>query len=280
MRSIEDVNSSTLRFRMPRFKAEDETSENINDANIWFAKMFPQSAKLFGPGFLQATYDDIQGLTRFIPAELNIDAFAHALGGDKRLVHRVVFYVPEETFYFNDPLIDVFCPTTVEKQKALISNFLIRCSEDCGSLVDIRPLVVEFRKSGILERVIERAKALHAADRSFFEGANGHRRMINGKIVDANAEPSYISFVKKGIIREPEGKLTIGNAFHRYYEFCKRQGEKPLKRQEFKHLVAEVIREEFRVGLRHDIVDDRGKAQHGWRGIDCRLDPIVPAGLN
>jgi hypothetical protein len=72
----------------------------------------------------------------------------------------------------------------------------------------------------------------------------------------------------------------VGDALHRDYKFCKDHGQQPFTRQEFKHLVAEVIREEFRIGLRHDILDHRGKQQQGWLGIDCRLGTSDALGLN
>ena len=62
------------------------------------------------------------------------------------------------------------------------------------------------------------------------------------------------------------------DAFHRYFKFCRNNPIQPLTRAEFKDLVAEVIREEFDLGIRHDILDERGKETHGWLGIDCRLE--------
>jgi len=109
------------------------------------------------------------------------------------------------------------------------------------------------------------------ADSQFFTGKDGHRRCIQGRYIEPNEEPSYQVFVKKAIVREPEGKLTVGDAFHRYYQFCRDNQMAPLSRQEFKSLVAEVIREEYQLGLRHDVLDERGKQTHGWLGIDCRL---------
>jgi hypothetical protein len=68
-------------------------------------------------------------------------------------------------------------------------------------------------------------------------------------------------------VREPEGKVTVADAFHRNYEFCKSQGQQPLTRQEFKHLVAEVIRDQFNIGLRHDVLIETRKLGHGWYGV-------------
>jgi hypothetical protein len=77
--------------------------------------------------------------------------------------------------------------------------------------------------------------------------------------------------------------VTVHDAFHRYYQFCRENQMTPLTRQEFRSLVAEVIREEFNVGLRHDVMDERGKQTHGWLGIDCihsRLEDATCFGRN
>ena len=90
------------------------------------------------------------------------------------------------------------------------------------------------------------------------------------KYIEPNEEPSYRQFVKKTIVREPASTVTLQDAFHRYFQFCRDQQMQPLTRQEFKGLVAEVIREEFNLGLRHDVPGDNGKQRHGWFGV--RLD--------
>jgi hypothetical protein len=63
----------------------------------------------------------------------------------------------------------------------------------------------------------------------------------------------------------------LTDAFYRYHRFCKNVGEVPLTRTEFKSVVKEVIREEFRLRLPHDILDERGKLQEGWLGLDLQV---------
>jgi hypothetical protein len=46
---------------------------------------------------------------------INTDFFAAYLSGDKRFGHDLMFYVPESTFYFYDPLVDHYLPTTEDK---------------------------------------------------------------------------------------------------------------------------------------------------------------------
>ena len=272
------IMAPVVRFRMPSY-SERETGHGTTP-NQWFADKFPEAARNYGPAFMEATTPDMDGLPRSIPAYLNDDFFAAILGGDPRLGHQVVYFAPEETFYFFDLVTDAFCPTSVEKLIILLSNCLIRCSQECGATTEITNLVTSFRKPEILAKIVTKAKAMLEADRHFFEGASGKRRMVDGKIVDPNEEPAYKVFVKKGIVRNPEAKLTVPDAFHHYFRFCKEQGVSPLTRQEFKSLVAEVIREEFRICLRHDIPTDSGKQGHGWIGIDCRMDFVESMGRN
>ena len=146
--------------------------------------------------------------------------------------------------------------------------------------MDITNLVVRFREDSCLQSIISKSKAALQTERCFFEGKHGKRRYVDGKYIDPNEEPSYEQFVKKAIVREPEAKLTVGDAFHRYYQFCRDNQMKPLTRSEFKQLVAEVIREQFKLGLRHDVPGEGGKHNHGWYGIDCRMDAVASFGRN
>jgi hypothetical protein len=264
---------------MPKHPDQHDDSNPVNDANLWFVGMFPEAVKLFGPGFLQASYVDVDALPRCIPMELNEDAWASALS-DHRLGHQVVYYTPENAWWFLDYRVDAFCVTSEAKLYALLSNFLIRCSQDCGSLVDIRPLVTDFRRPEILKRVIERAKALLAADVSFFSGERGHRRMVNGKIIEPTAKPSYELFVQKNLTKQPASAVTVTDAFHQYFTFCREQKMNPLTRQEFRSMVVEIVREEFGCGLRHDVVGKNGKQTEGWVGLGIRLRDQSTVGSN
>ena len=113
-----------LRFRMPC--TSNEVFENANNPNDWFATKFPEQVQQYGSAFLEGTWTDTDGLKRFIPVHLNEDFFAAILGGDKDLGHQVICSPPEETCYFFDYRVDAFCPTTAEKLKVLLSNYLIR----------------------------------------------------------------------------------------------------------------------------------------------------------
>ncbi|MEI7987385.1 MAG: hypothetical protein WCI55_17335 [Armatimonadota bacterium] len=263
---MEGIYTEKVTLRMP-------TVERIkaNTPNGFFLDLFPQQTETWGPAFLEATYIDADGLTRNSPCEINTDFFASILGGDERLGHQTVYYAPEKSFNFHDYSERAFLPVAESKLKLLLSNYLLRCSQACNSLTDIENLVVKFREEKVLKLIVEKARTVLEVETGYFKGKHGKRRKVDGRVIEPEETPSYVQFVQKSIVKDPDAKLTIGDAFHSYWKWCKTEKQKPLTRQEFKHLVAEVIREEFRIGLRHDVLNDEGRQNHGWLGIDCRL---------
>jgi hypothetical protein len=243
----------------------------VNDPNGWFASKFPDAAAKYGTAFLETKYQDEELLMRTIPEVLNEDFFAATLGGDRRMGHHVVYYRPENTFYFYDYREDAYYPTTEAKLQMLVSNYLVRCAQDMGSLVDICNLMVEFRKQRILQSVVDKAKALLAADKQFFSKDTGNKRIVRGEILDPSQEPLPKVFVFHALAPEPGAAVTVTDCFQQYRQFCRSKGLNALERAEFKTIVAEVIREEFDLKLRHDVPGLNGKAQEGWKGLNLRF---------
>lgn len=128
--------------------------------------------------------------------------------------------------------------------------------------------------------MIKRAKALLRADQSFFTGEQGNRRLVDGKIVEATAKPCYALFMEKTLVRQRENAFTVTEAFSRYFQFCQVHSFPPLTRAEFRALAAELIREQFQLGLRRDLVDESGKQKERWRGLACNLENFLSAGRN
>ena len=262
-----------MRIRLPKTQEADGISDSA-PFNTWMQQMFPETVQSYGPGFLEGRYEEEHGDTRYVPTAMNEDAWAAALGGRADLRLQLVYFPPEAQFYFYDYRAaagGAFCPTSAEKVGLLLSNYLMRCAQACPCSVDLENLVVKFRQPAALRSVVEKAKVILATCDTFFSGEKGARRLVKDKLIEPNAEPSYIQFVKKVIVRQPESKLTVADAFSRYHQFCEDSGEKALTRAEFKALVTEAIRDAFSLGLRHDITDARGKANHGWMGLECCL---------
>jgi hypothetical protein len=202
---------------------------------------------------------------------VNEDFFAAVVGGDKGLGHQVIFYQPELSWFFFDPAAEKYLPTSEGKLRLFISNVMMMCAEAMNQrFVDVEPLFGgAFRSDKGLKAVIGRAEAMHAAGEDFFKDEKNVR-------FDAPATDIVPRlFVKEVLTEEPQGVLTVGDAFANHLSFSKIRGLTPLQRREFKSLIAEVIREEFGVGLRHDLRSEDGRSSQGWSGLGIRRDVLL-----
>jgi len=257
-------------YRMPR--ASSRSSDSASDPNEWFSDRFPEQAAQYGAPFMEGSYIDADGLRRIIPAYLNEDFFAAIIGGQKELGHQVVYYPSENQWYFFDYKVDAFCATTEAKLKLLLSNFLVRCSQEMSGLVDMTNLMVKFRQDDVLQKIVTKAKAVLEADRLFFEGNTGHKRIIDGKLIDPADPPVHEQFIKYAIVPEPKGAITVRDCYHKYYRYCRENKMSAPTRTEFQMLVSDAIRAAFNIGLRHDVPGSNGKQTNGWVGITYRRD--------
>lgn len=247
------------------FSSDGPGTARIDSPSEWFQARFPREVKIFGQPFLEETIDG--RVSR--PILLNTDFFGSVLGGEKGLGHQVVFCPWESQWYFYDPVVEAFSPTTTAKLQILASNYLIKCAECFSNKATITPLLDEFRRPNILQGITYKAKSILEADRTFFEGPNGRPRYIEGHLIDPTSEPLHRLFLKEVMARQPGALLTVRDAFRHYSEFSRKKHLPALRMAEFKNEVSAIIHEEFNIRLRHDIRGEDGRATHGWRDLAC-----------
>ena len=132
-------------------------------ASVWFSERFPHSLK-FGVPFVELRESCFDGFSRCTPISINLDFFASALGGDSKLGHSVVYYESELHFYFREPLLNIYKPTTPEKLQNYYRAMLMRCAEELPDENNKLNLCVEFRSDKYAKAVVQRAKSVLAAD--------------------------------------------------------------------------------------------------------------------
>jgi hypothetical protein len=111
----------------------------------WFSAKFPEQVNTYGPPILEAVYADVDHSKRINPVALNEDCFAAILGGDKALGHHLIFYLPEQQFYFLDNRTGNYTLSSEQKLLLLLSQYLIHCAADMPSNVDVKDLFVGLR---------------------------------------------------------------------------------------------------------------------------------------
>jgi hypothetical protein len=195
----------------------------------WFGKLFPRIQQRFGPAFLESVSIRTDGQRRLNPVSMNEDFMAGTLGGDEKLKHKIVFFTVESTFYFFDPRTDLFAPTTEEKLKLLASQMLVRCAQAMPRSVHIDPLFNRFRDEDSLRSIVKKAKALLAADSTFFAPESSNKRADGPETHERLAR----MFIRKSIKPEPMKTLTVRQFFEMFCSFCKASGIAPVERKNF-----------------------------------------------
>jgi hypothetical protein len=229
----------------------------------WFARRYPAAVEQWGAPMLEAVINDQQGNQLVRPLELNDNFFA-AILSDQQFGHSVVFYQPEQQWFFHDPADQLYHPTTEEKLIALLSSLLVRCAEEMPKNVDTIQLFCRFREEDKLKAVVKRARAVHAAESSFFDKESSNQRAGGVESFSDLAR----GFVRSTVKRQPDQLLSVGECYQRFSEYCRNNDSAAeVSRQQFKQLIAEVIREEFGLGLRGDIRNPEGRCQRGWKGL-------------
>jgi hypothetical protein len=237
---------------------------NPTSANDWFQKKFPAHIQVFGSPFLEQRQPGQYGEDYITPLIPNLDCLAACLGGDEKLGHRVIFYVQELQFYFYDPRDQQFHATTDQKLGNLLRGLLARCAAEVKGEGHLLNIFHTFRSDSVVKAVINRCKSLLAADPDFFGVNSSHQRVAGPELHQRLA----MVFAQRLLEVHEGSQLTIGQTYAFFNRFAREKELLPMKRSQFKAMMADVIREQFGLGLRNDLIDVQTQKQGcGWKGL-------------
>jgi hypothetical protein len=144
---------------------------------------------------------------------INTNFWAAFLGGDKRLSHSVVFYLPEQLFYFLDVPNGRYVLTS--EGKLLLGISLALQEIAAGLNISTANMLLEtFQTKAIFHEIIEKAKSLLAADVGFFSGSKARERWgaQHASPVKESDEALAFSFVTDRVVPANDTVLPIGEA--------------------------------------------------------------------
>lgn len=247
-------------------------TEPARTPSEWFSRKWPKEAERLGCPFLETKYRDSIDLEHVNPIALNEIFFAAILAGDVKLGHKLVFYLPDQQFYFKDPAEGgKFKPTTEAKLKTVLSLYILQCAEELSDPSPKFNLFVLFRKDQELQKIVDKAKSLLSADKSFFSLASPNIRVEGAEAYGKAAKV----FVNSWVEMLPGRYLTVTESYLAFKEYCEKNGLLVVDRRLFQDLIVEIIQKEFGLALRHDVRNELGKQQRGWKGLGIRdLEPV------
>ena len=236
----------------------------FKSASDWFCQLFPVQMRVFGSPFLEQQQANLNGGTNITPLIANVDFFAACLGGDERLGHRVIYFSPELQFYHYESRDQMFHATTPEKLGNLLRALLARCASEVRGEAHLINLFHTFRTDAFVKSVVNRCKSLLAAESDFF-GIHSHHQRVAGPEMHLRLASV---FAEQMLELHDKNILTVGQSFVLFKKFTASRNMPALKRSLFKSMMSEVIRDQYGLGVRNDLMNsETDKQQCGWKGL-------------
>jgi hypothetical protein len=92
------------------------------------------------------------------------------------------------------------------------------------------------------------------------------QRIVDDLLMESEADAV---FARECLHREAGGMLTVAKCYEAYVTFCNERGWVAMPRKRFSAVIGDTVTRQFGMTVRHDLADDDGKNQRGWRGLLC-----------
>jgi hypothetical protein len=193
---------------------------------------------------------------------------------------RLVYFAGEGRFHYWERQLRAYRPVEPGERLLAFQRAIIRRSLSDASADEARAVWILWNERQ-LQRVLEVARAILSVEGTFFSGENGAARYIDGRIVQPVAAPCYALFAEQAVEPRPGAILTMSEAYHGYWTFCRPQHLKPLRRSAFKEKFTGETLTRWGIGMRHDLLIPckhraKSRTNQGWQGLGLRTG----AGLN
>jgi hypothetical protein len=209
----------------------------------WWKVNFPISSRIYGEPVLFC--------------EPNLDFLSATLNESPP---GLIFYPLEEQFYYKDYLFEgAYRPASDGKVEAFFKKLIAESLEDALKSIKEGSKTL-FQSAGL---VTGRGKVILAVEGDYFTGEEGHRRWIEGRYVEPVEKPSVAMFAETKITRKRGSMLPAGEAYSRYFDFCRMSGLEPVKKTVFRERFATEVRRRWGQGVRNDLKVD-GSSHQGW----------------
>jgi P4 family phage/plasmid primase-like protien len=135
-------------------------------------------------------------------------------------------------------------------------------------IADLDRQILATEASGVLNWMIEGLDKLRA-DNWQLNLTNAQQTMVDNLLLESDG---HNLFAREALNRIDGKQLTVTDCFAAYVEFCSERGWRALTRNKFGAVIGDTIARELGITPRHDIPDDRGKLQRGWKGLAVAED--------
>ena len=132
-------------------------------------------------------------------------------------------------------------------------------------IADLSEQILANEGPGVLNWMLEGLAKLKADDWTLRLNER-QQRIVDDLLMESEAD---VVFARECLHREERGVLTIARCYEAYVTFCNERGWVAMPRKRFSTVIGDTVTRQFGLTVRHDLADDDGKNQRGWRGLIC-----------
>lgn len=141
-------------------------------------------------------------------------------------------------------------------------------------IADLDRQILNTEASGVLNWMLEGLDKVRA-DGWQLHLTTAQQGFVDNLLLESDG---HTYFVREELIRAAGQELTVTDCFAAYVEYASERGWVALSRHKFGHVIDELVARQYGLTMRHDVSDDNGKAQRGWRGLSLRKKNPHPTG--
>ena len=130
-------------------------------------------------------------------------------------------------------------------------------------IANLSDRIIEEEASGVLNWSLEGLDKIRA-DGWQLRKNEKQQALVDDLLKESN---SPIEFINARITRDGSAEMTCSECYDAYIDFCASKKWYPFERRKFIPAMKEAIKVQFGISSRHDIPDEVGKQQEGWKGI-------------
>lgn len=132
-------------------------------------------------------------------------------------------------------------------------------------ITDLSEQILATESSGVLNWMLDGLDRLRA-DGWTLRLSEAQQRVVDDLLLESEAD---VVFARECLVREESESLTVARCYEGYVTFCNQRGWVAMPRKRFTNVIGDTVTRQFGLTLRHDLCDDAGKNQRGWRGLLC-----------
>lgn len=130
-------------------------------------------------------------------------------------------------------------------------------------IADLSEIILRDEASGVLNWMLEGLDKIRA-DGWQLSLNECQQKLVDDLLLESD---SHGVFVREALIRDGEAQMTAVDCYAAYVEFSTERGWAALPKNKFNSVIGDAIVRRFGITQRHNIPDENGKAQRGWKGV-------------